>query len=182
MDPIKKLMDEHRVIESVLGALPAFSASLDESADTAREDLAGFVTFIREFADTYHHGKEEDMLFTAMVESGMPREGGPVAVMLAEHEQGRAYVATLLKVVEGDGPLTESEISEIRSAAGGYADLLRDHIMKEDQILYPMALKVVPAERLESMAAQFTEYESRESAAAEVLALKAAELVSKFTD
>jgi hemerythrin-like domain-containing protein len=182
MDPIKKLMDEHRVIESVLAALPAFSTSLDESADTAREDLAGFVTFIREFADAYHHGKEEDMLFTAMVESGMPREGGPVAVMLAEHEQGRAYVATLLKVVEGDGPLTESEISEIRSAAGGYADLLRDHIMKEDQILYPMALKVVPAERLESMATQFTEYEARESAAAEVLALKAAELVSKFTD
>jgi len=181
MDPIKKLMEEHRVIETVIGALPAFSASLDEGAESARQDLAGFVTFIRKFADAYHHGKEEDMLFTAMVESGMPREGGPIAVMFADHEQGRAYVATLKKVAEAAGPLSADEITEVRFAAAGYADLLHDHIMKEDQILYPMALKVVPAERLEAMAAQFTEYEARESAAAEVLASEAAELVAKFT-
>ena len=181
MDPIKKLMEEHRVIESVLGAIPAFSASLEAAPDTARQDLAGFVTFIREFADTYHHGKEEDMLFTAMVESGMPQQGGPIAVMLAEHEQGRAYVASLKKVAEAAGPMTADEITEVRFAAAGYADLLRDHIMKEDQVLYPMAMKVVPAERLEAMVAQFAEYEAKESAAAEVLASAAAELVSKFT-
>jgi len=170
MDPIKKLMDEHRTIERALDALSGFAASLTAPSETARADLDGFVTFIREYADAYHHGKEEDMLFTAMAEAGMPTKGGPIAVMLADHEQGRAYVATLGKVADGSGPLTDAEMSEVSSAAAGYVDLLRTHIMKEDQILYPMALKVVSAERMEAMATQFAEYEARESAAAKALA------------
>jgi hemerythrin-like domain-containing protein len=170
MDPIGKLMDEHRVIEAALSALSTFAGSLGDADPARREELRGFVTFIREYADAYHHGKEEDMLFTAMVEAGVPSRGGPIAVMLAEHEQGRAYVAVLGRVADGDGPLQEDEVAEVRSAAAGYVELLRAHIVKEDQILYPMAQNAVPAARMEAMAAEFDEYEARESAAADKLA------------
>ena len=180
MDPIQKLMDEHRVIETVLGALPAFSASLADRPESSRDDLDKFVTFIRKYADAYHHGKEEDMLFTAMVQAGMPQDGGPIAVMLADHEQGRKYVAAMGNVADGEGPLTEAEISAARAAAGGYADLLSAHIMKEDQILYPMARKLLSAERMEAMAAQFVEYEAREAAGAEKLASMARDLAARF--
>jgi len=180
MDPIQKLMDEHRVIETVLGALPAFSASLDEGQESSREDLAQIVTFIREYADAYHHGKEEDMLFTAMVKAGMPQDGGPIAVMLADHEQGRRYVAVMGRVAAGEGPLTESEISEARLAAAGYADLLGAHIMKEDQVLYPMAQRLLKPEQMESMAAQFVKYEAKKGAAAENLASMATRLAARF--
>ncbi|MBW2188922.1 MAG: hemerythrin domain-containing protein, partial [Deltaproteobacteria bacterium] len=64
-----------------------------ESDDKA--ELVRFVSFIRDFADAYHHSKEEDMLFVAMVEQGFPREAGPIAMMLHEHELGRSLVSVL---------------------------------------------------------------------------------------
>ena len=53
------------------------------------------VDFIRNYADRFHHAKEEDVLFVALVENGMPREHSPVAAMLMEHDQGRAFVKAM---------------------------------------------------------------------------------------
>jgi len=160
MDPIRKLMDEHRVIEKTLACLPAYAATLGDGSAGRRDDLARFVEFIRRYADTYHHGKEEDMLFTAMVAAGVPQDGGPIAVMLAEHDQGRAFAGVLDAVAEGEGPLTGDEADRVIQAAGGYADLLRNHIEKEDQILYPMAQRFIPAPAMEELGRAFDAYEA----------------------
>lgn len=139
MDAIEMLMAEHRVIERVLDALVLFSEDVNRRQATEKEELSRFATFIREFADRCHHGKEEDVLFAAMVEHGFPREGGPVAVMLGEHERGRALVARLRARAEQPGPWGPQERQEIADVARGYAELLHGHIHKEDAVLYPMA-------------------------------------------
>src|SRR5680860_1354935 len=59
------------------------------------DDVQAAIDFIREYADRSHHAKEEDLLFPAMGEAGFPPEGGPVAVMLDEHDEGRAYVTSM---------------------------------------------------------------------------------------
>jgi len=90
------LMEEHRLIEKALDAMDAGVATLgsrSESDDKA--ELARFVSFIRGFAHAYHHSKEEDILFVAMVDHGFPREAGPIAVVLHEHDVGRSLVNTL---------------------------------------------------------------------------------------
>ena len=84
------------------------------------------------------------------------------------------------QVADGEGPLTAAEISEARAAAAGYADLLSAHIMKEDQVLYPMAQRLLKPEQMEAMAAQFVEYEAKEAAGAEKLASMAEELAARF--
>jgi len=90
--------------------------------------------FIRTFADKCHHGKEENLLFPAMEEAGVPREGGPIGVMLEEYEMGRKYVVKIvqgvLKYKEGD----QEAIREIVENARGYILLLRNHIDKEDNV------------------------------------------------
>lgn len=149
MDAIETLMNEHRVIERVLDALVAFAEEIRRKGTTEKEELARFVAFASSFADTCHHGKEEGVLFTAMVEHGFPRDGGPIAVMLMEHDQGRGFVRSLRTRAEQAESWSDGDRQEIVEAACGYADMLREHIQREDGVLYPMAEQHLPPEALQ---------------------------------
>jgi hemerythrin-like domain-containing protein len=91
------------------------------------------------FADKCHHGKEEDILFVAMTAMDMPQDSGPVAVMLAEHDEGRQYTAGFRSAAEqmknGDAAAAADVVRNVYD----YVNLLREHINKEDRVLYPMA-------------------------------------------
>ena len=104
MDAIETLMDEHELILAALDRLDAFHADLEAGTgtDAAAERVAGFVNFFTEFVDEIHHIKEEDLLFKAMADHGFPVEGGPIAVMLGEHDQGRALVDVMLVLSDTD--------------------------------------------------------------------------------
>jgi hemerythrin-like domain-containing protein len=156
---IETLMNEHRVIEQVLGAMETYAGQLGRGRETDRRTLADFVEFLQVFADRCHHGKEEDRLFVAMVERGFPREGGPIAVMLADHTEGRRHVAALAGIAGGEGALTPTERQAVLEHALGYTGLLRSHIMKEDQVLYPIAVRLLPAEVMDSLATEFDVFE-----------------------
>jgi hemerythrin-like domain-containing protein len=171
MDAIETLMTEHRTIERVLDALVAFAEEAQRRGATEKAELARFVTFVREFADAAHHGKEEDILFVAMVEHGFPREGGPIAVMLHEHDQGRALVSILRQRADQQEPWTDGDRQEIAEVARGFAQMLRAHIHKEDVILYPMAEQHLPPEAMEAVVAACDRYESRAGAHEELRAL-----------
>jgi len=49
------------------------------------KDMHDFIGFLKEFADKCHHGKEEGLLFPALIQAGLPEKGGPIGVMLADH-------------------------------------------------------------------------------------------------
>ncbi len=158
---VEILMEEHRIIERVLSSLESFVAGLDENDPASRPALADFGRFFREFADRCHHAKEEDLLFAEMVGHGFPRDRGPIAVMLSDHAEGRRHVAALVAAGEGHGPLSANEIADVRRQALAYTPLLRSHIQKEDQVLYPMALNVLPDTVMEKLAARFDDHERR---------------------
>jgi hemerythrin-like domain-containing protein len=104
--------------------------------------------FIKDFADHFHHAKEEDVLFKALVANGMPRDNSPVAAMLMEHDQGRSFVRGMelaARQLRGSEPdVVTMVVAALAENARGYAELLRDHIEKEDTILYPLAERVLP--------------------------------------
>jgi hemerythrin-like domain-containing protein len=102
------------------------------------------VDFIRNYADRFHHAKEEDVLFEALVKNGMPHENSPVAAMLMEHDQGRAYVGAMENAAREALAGQSGREATIAENALAYAELLRGHISKEDEILYPLAERVIP--------------------------------------
>jgi hemerythrin-like domain-containing protein len=157
---IEQLMNEHRLIEQVLASLESFAEQIHSGAEAERGTVKDYADFFNNFADKCHHGKEEDRLFVKMTESGFPREYGPIAVMLAEHTEGREHVGALAAVGGGSGPLTEGERAQIVSHATGYVPLLRAHIMKEDNILYPMAVQTIPPAEFDRMADEFEAFEA----------------------
>lgn len=147
------------MIEKVLEALEKCSDAVARGGRVERARVREFAEFFRNFADRCHHGKEEDRLFAAMVERGFARDQGPIAVMLEEHRAGRDHVAALARIGDGDGPLTEDERRQLCSHALSYCALLKAHIRKEDEILYPMALGVLPAEVMVRLENDFAAFE-----------------------
>jgi hemerythrin-like domain-containing protein len=154
------LMNEHRVIEQVLGCLEALAikgvAQGKLDGDSTRQAL----DFLRTFADGCHHSKEERCLFPRLEARGLPREGGPTGVMLHEHELGREYLRAMAATVER-AELGESEQVEcfVRNALD-YVRLLRDHILKEDQRLFVMAEHVLTEQDQEALLRSFETIEA----------------------
>jgi hemerythrin-like domain-containing protein len=155
MDPIQVLMDEHQVILRGLDALEAYV----EKQDAEPADLALFVKFVQEFADACHHGKEEDILFKEMQAHGFPAAAGPLAVMMADHEEGRRLTGILKEAAGRAGKWSAADRKLIRETACTYAAHLRQHIEKEDNVLYPMAKARLPAGAWEGLAERFESFE-----------------------
>lgn len=143
-DPIQALMDEHRVIEKVLDALET-AADLEVPAEFYDRAL----DFCSSFADACHHAKEEDRLFPLLEERGIPREQGPVGVMCAEHVQGRDYIQQMREAAAA------GDYDRVRRVSLLYVGLLRDHIHKEDNVLFAMARDVLGRKDLEKLDAEF---------------------------
>jgi hemerythrin-like domain-containing protein len=179
---IENMMNEHRLIVQVLGALDALVGSLDRGVDVPRADVAAFARFFREFADKLHHGKEEDRLFAKMNECGFPREYGPVAVMLAEHEAGRAHVRALTQIGAGQGPLGAEERRQAADHGTEFVPLLLGHIQKEDNILYPMAQQAIPPAAFQKLDSDCEVFEQSVMKATDVQQLKdlAARLIESY--
>jgi len=138
------LVDEHRLILRMIALLEKNAPKTAAGEYTNWQFYLDGVDFIRNYADRFHHAKEEDVLFKALVDNGMPKDNSPVAAMLMEHDQGRNFVRVLEAAVhEADANNTGIYLA-IAENALGYAALLRDHIAKEDDILYPLAERVLP--------------------------------------
>jgi len=119
------------------------SNDLGEGKNMNKDHYAKIIEFIKGFADKCHHGKEEDILFPAMVNHGIPKEGGPIAVMLNEHQLGRIHIKSLSSAFEEFKCGNKLAINDIISSSMSYVWLLRNHIEKENNILFMMADKVL---------------------------------------
>lgn len=159
MNPTEVLKAEHRVIERVLKVLEIAAAKLEAGGEVSPSILEKALDFIQNFADRCHHAKEEDVLFVALEDRGMPKGGGPIAMMLMEHGEGREFVRGLAGAIQRYSSGDKAAAGQIVSNARGYAQLLTQHIWKEDNILYAMADDIVPAEALQGILDKFEDIE-----------------------
>ncbi len=143
----------------MLRILKEVSKRLNSGEKVELTDIKKIIEFIRSFADKCHHGKEEDILFTEMEKSGIPTQGGPVGVMLYEHDTGRSYVKGMSEALTALKGEESGSINEFCKNAEGYIGLLSQHIEKEDNILYPMAEEAITSDRKIIMAREFEKVE-----------------------
>ena len=145
--PTQILRDEHRVI---LRCLELVEAAAGRAVPAGWWEQA--IRWLRAFADVNHHAKEERYLFPALAKAGLPAEGGPVEVMLHEHVEGRG----LIQAMEGGDPARRAD------AARRYVQLLRDHIDKENGVLFPLTDAVLDAGAQQALAREFETVEAEQ--------------------
>ena len=118
--------------------------------------LEEVVELIRKFADGLHHAKEETLLFPLMAQKGFSLQQGPVAVMLMDHEQGRAFVRGMADQIQNYKSGQLSALNLVYANMSGYSELLSNHIAKEDNILFRMADNAFTTEDQHSLIEQFS--------------------------
>jgi len=153
---IDDLKHEHDAILSGLKILTAMASRVDHGLDLDKKGVRDFLAFLREFGDKCHHGKEENILFPAMVKAGAPAKGGPIEVMLSEHARGRELIKQM-EASSGGAP----DLPKFSRAAKDYAALLQSHIEKENGVLFPSAEAVLGEQQLDQIYDAFEKHEEK---------------------
>jgi hemerythrin-like domain-containing protein len=153
------LRKEHEAILKMLDALDQTSLQLLGGASVQPSTLEGLLEFFQLFADRCHHGKEEDLLFPLLERRGIPRERGPIGVMLSEHDQGRDLIQRMKAAAAEYEKEPHAAGKRWSEAATVYSQLLREHIMKENNILFRMAEQMLTPDEQTSLAEDFEKAE-----------------------
>ncbi|WP_462411690.1 hemerythrin domain-containing protein [Neobacillus sp. Marseille-QA0830] len=147
---LNKLVSEHTPLRSSLEAL--FTLCNQVEQEPHGNAFAELVPAVQHFFTDleFHSEREEDILFR-MMEVYFGKNGGPIAVMEYEHEQARGYIQEFLKSAETPAALTvEEQINNSSLIKGAYETLL-SHFAKEEQVLYPMAERMLTDEEKEAL-------------------------------
>lgn len=131
MSVTETLMNEHQLILNYIALMERATNHPDTAILLANGHH--FIDFIHQFADNFHHAKEEDSLFRYLGVAGVLTHCNPIPQMLNEHNQARSFVQTM------EDALLKNDVTGLVTAMQQYARLLKEHIFKEDNILYPMA-------------------------------------------
>jgi len=143
MKATQVLRDEHEGILAMLAVVESAAKRLQSGKEIPNDMMTNAVGFFRNFADRCHHGKEEDELFPALEQRGVPKKGGPISVMLAEHDQGRAFVRAMSDAADKYAKGDKAAVPALVQNMLGYVNLLRQHIWKENNALFLMADQVL---------------------------------------
>ena len=161
MNAIEELVEEHEAVKTTLKILERICDEIARTGSISRPNhVEQLLNFFKVFVDQCHHGKEEELLFPALEEVGVSREGGPIGVMLAEHQKGRDLVkkmeAALSRFTDGNA----GAASQLKENADEYITLLNYHIEKENNVLFPMAGKNISKDKLSELKNGFDKIES----------------------
>ncbi len=162
MTPTETLKHEHKIVLLVLQGAEREALAIRNGGAVRAGEIEQMVDFFTNFVDRCHHAKEERHLFPALGAKGFPVEGGPVGVMLYEHEQGRAAIRAIKDALPRANGGDRAAATALSGALLAYVELLRNHIFKEDNVLFPMADRVLAADEQASIAAQFDRVEEEE--------------------
>lgn len=149
--PLLELVNEHRLILRVITLIPRVVAELDDGLDAPRKQtVREMADFVRNYADRFHHAKEEEVLFKFF-----DSDSSILRAMHQEHELGRGHIRATLEAVE------RGDAAVVRDRLRAYGMLLTEHIRKEDEILYPWMDRELTDTQVGHMYAAFREVDKQ---------------------
>lgn len=154
-NPTDILEQEHQLIALVVSAVQILADRIEAGQAVDDATLREIVEFMRLFADQWHHGKEEKLLFPLLANNGVPIHGCPIGALMSEHDKGRAFVHGLAEAISASETNAAYARENIVESLRGIAGLYPDHIWKEDYLLFPMSNKVLSIAKLQFLHGEF---------------------------
>jgi len=160
MKSIDIMVKEHDNILRMLKVVRKACYGLLKGGEPDYEDFYDMIDFIKGYADSHHHGKEEKFLFKEMQENlGKLAENLISHGMLVEHDYGRLYIRELTEALKRVKNGDEESKLDVISNAIGYTSLLERHIAKENNAVYGFGERNLPKEILAALDAKSEEFE-----------------------
>jgi DUF438 domain-containing protein len=139
------LVSEHEMIERAMAVLKNNLEKIDEAVKAPLQ-MRRAIDFLLEFGDKMHNTKEEKFLFPLMAEKGLPVEGGPIGVMLMEHDAERKLLQRMIAELPNLAEATAAAQHKFAAEGFEYLTIRAEHIWKENDVLYAMGRKVFSEE------------------------------------
>jgi len=166
MKPLETLGNEHGLIRKFLENLAVAVEKLENERKPPKEFFEKAVVFARIFADTFHHIKEEHVMFVRLAQKQSGAIDGQIATLRHQHERARNYMAAITDALEGYAADRPIQVSQVLENTAAYISLLRNHIHAEDHVFFPMVADVLSNEEEEQLQAEFDK--AREKAGQDV--------------
>lgn len=155
-EPLGLLSDCHRRIEHFLRVLVAATNAADGGTLT-QEHRTAFETALRYFAEAAprHTADEEVSLFPRLRESDDPDAAAALdalARLERDHDEADTHHAEVDRLVRrwmADDGLPSSDLAQLRDRLARLQALYGDHIIVEDQQVFPVAARVLDREQIE---------------------------------
>jgi hemerythrin-like domain-containing protein len=157
--PTHILRHEHRVIERAMRALDGMCLNLKSGGDVPLEALCQILDFIHNFANRFHHAREETYLFPALGQNGFQNEGGALVFLTGEHEIERLLTTELELAIEEYRHGDPAAVHRFVEAANLYREHMVHHMREEDAILFRLAEEVLDETVKASLTQSFAQEE-----------------------
>lgn len=152
------LRQEHQTIKGALGFAEKIAAKINRGEEMPSDGVQKLMEFIRLFVEQCHHSKEEEILFPLLEKKGIPADGGPLGVMLTEHDRARNLIEEMSTAAAGG--TDRDSAKRWMQATWNYSDLMHDHFYKEEEMLFRMADRILSEEEQVAVASEFERLES----------------------
>jgi hemerythrin-like domain-containing protein len=131
------LRKDHELIEKVIKAMDSTIELLNDGKEIPESILMPVIDFSKNFTDVCHHSKEEKSLFPALEQAGMPKNMGPIAMMLMDHERSREIGKNMEQSAKEY--LSSGDSAKLISDMKQYVEHITEHLWKENNRLFMMA-------------------------------------------
>lgn len=182
VDAIDLLVREHDLIRRMVDVLERYVVLVDSGAEQARHELVLLVTFFREYVDLSHHEKEESIVIPALVQAGMSWDFGPIEEVRQDHNLERYLTQALRHASLQVKTWSVHDRKHLVDVARSFLDFLRNHMIKEEQLLFPAMRERLAADALEELTQRLCRFEEAREARgdAEITRRLAQELLERF--
>ena len=149
------LTREHELILQALNSLFLAQKKIEENQQLPKEFFEKALVFLREFADKFHHFKEEYLMFGLLALKKDGTFDGPIGSLRFQHERCRNCIDVISNSLDGYAEKDDIAITRLLESLAGYISLLRRHIYEEDHIFFKMAEKELSKEEDDILSVQF---------------------------
>ncbi len=183
MDAIDVLMNEHKNIKKLVACVRALCIEVMQGKPVPVDELREFIFLARNYADKHHHGKEELILFRELQKLPDKQVQDIIQFgMLFDHDQGRTHIMELEMALKQYEKTASDQLKlDIVVHAGGWANVLTKHMVKEDNAVYRLARVALPKDVLVQVEKESIAFEDEHAATRDAALLRLAALCERFS-
>jgi len=157
-NPVNILMEEHKIMLGLAEELKTIASKVQQASDISHitNDLPHLKHIAKDFLDSEkHYLREENVLFPVLEKHGITE---PPAIMWTEHNKIREQKKKLHDTIENCNSISFQDFKkQLSETAQSLGEMLSSHFYKENNILFPAALRVITAEEWKNIRKEFDE-------------------------